>query len=217
GARAGTAGPEIIELGRKKTQSEERPQAVPLNEYTMATTARKEFENARKDANRNDCSRAVTHFENGLRLFGNDAAALNDLGNCYRKLGEIDSAETAFKRAIALSDSVYIALNLAELHESQGRFREPEDVFVDAIRTSPKHGDASYGLASVYSHQGLFEAAKTNGLQASSFEHKIADVHLLLAKIYLRDTDQAAVTSQLEMYIQEDPKSPLSAKVKQAL
>jgi len=212
-----TPGPVIIELVRKQTESQEPPQTVPLNQYTMPKTARKEFENARKDANRNDCSRAVTHFENGLRLFGNDAAALNDLGNCYRKLGEMDSAETAFKRAIALSDSVYTALNLAELYESQGRFREAEDVFVDAIRRSPNHGDAYYGLAALYFHQGLFEAAKTNALQASSLVHKIADVHLLLAKIYLRDSDQAAVISQLETYIQEYPKSPLSAKVKQAL
>jgi tetratricopeptide (TPR) repeat protein len=212
-----TPGPVIVELVRRQTQSDERAQAAPLNQYTMPKTARKEFESARKDANRNDCSSAVTHFENGLRLFGNDAVALNDLGNCYRKLGEMDSAEAAFKRAIALSDSVYISLNLAELYESQERFREAKDVFIDVIRRSPKQGDAYYGLAALYFHQGLFEAAKTNALQASSLTHKIADVHLLLAKIYLRDKDQAAVISQLEMYINEDPKSPVSAKVKQAL
>jgi tetratricopeptide (TPR) repeat protein len=212
-----TPAPAIIELVRKKTQSEGRPQAVPLNQYTMARTARKEFETARKDANRNDCGRAVRHFENGLRLFGNDAAALNDLGNCYRKLGEMDSAETAFKRAIELSDSVYISLNLAELYESQERFREAEDVFIDAIRRSPEHGDAYYGLAALYFQQGLFEAAKTKALQASSLPHKIADVHLLLAKIYLRSNDQAALTSELEMYVKEDPKSAVSARVKQAL
>jgi tetratricopeptide (TPR) repeat protein len=207
----------IIELIRRHTQSEERPHVVPLNQYIIPKTARKEFESARKDANRNDCGRAVTHFENGLRVFGNDAAALNDLGNCYRKLGEIDSAEIAFKRAIALSDSIYISLNLAELYESQERFWEAEDVFIDAIRKSPKQGDAYYGLAALYFHQDLFEAAKTNALQASLLAHKIADVHLLLAKIYLRDNDQAEVTSELEMYIKEDPNSPLRAKVKQAL
>jgi tetratricopeptide (TPR) repeat protein len=207
----------IIELIRRQTQSEERPHVVPLNQYTMPKTARKEFESARKDANRNDCGRAVTHFENGLRVFGNDAAALNDLGNCYRKLGEIDSAEIAFKRAIALSDSIYVSLNLAELYESQERFCEAEDVFIDAIRKSPQQGDAYYGLAALYFHLGLFEAAKTNALQASLLAHKIADVHLLLAKIYLRDNDQAEVTSELEMYIKEDPNSPLRAKIKQAL
>src|SRR5262249_8270535 len=49
-----TPAPAIVELVRKKTQSEERPQAVPLNEYTMAKAARREFESARKDANRNN-------------------------------------------------------------------------------------------------------------------------------------------------------------------
>jgi tetratricopeptide (TPR) repeat protein len=207
----------IVELGRRQTQSEERPQVVPLNQYVAPKTAGKEFESARKHANRNDCSRAVTHFENGLRLFGNDPAALNDLGNCYRKLGEIDSAESAFKRSIALSDSVYTSLNLAELYESQDRLREAEDVLIDAIRKSPRHGDAYYGLASFYFHRGRLEAAKTNAFQASSLPHKIADVHLLLAKIYLQDSDQAGVVSQLEMYVREDPKSPVSAKAKQAL
>jgi len=212
-----TPGPVMVELVRRQTQSEERPQAVPLNQYTMPKPARKEFDSARKSANRNDCGRAVAHFENGLRLFGDDTAALNELGNCYRKLGEIDSAETAFKRAIALSDSVYISLNLAELYESRERFREAEDVFIDAIRRSPKQGDAYYGLAALYFNQGLYEAAKINALLASSLAHRIADVHLLLAKIYLRTNDQAAVRLQLEIYIKEDPKSPVSAKVKQAL
>jgi tetratricopeptide (TPR) repeat protein len=212
-----TSGFVIVELARKPTPPEERPEVVTLNQYTMPNAARKEFDRARRHANRNDCSGAVTHFENGLQLFSNDAAALNELGNCYRKLAEIDSAETAFKRAIALSDSVYISLNLAELYESQERFREAEDVLIEAIRRSPKHGDAYYGLAALYFHQGLYEAAKINALLASSLAHKIADVHLLLAKIYLRTNDQAAVRSQLEIYIQEDPKSPVSAKVKQAL
>ena len=212
-----TSGFVIVELVRKQTPPEERPEVVPLNQYTMPNAARKEFDSARRDANRNDCSGAVRHFENGLQLFGNDAAALNELGNCYRRLGEIDRAETAFKRALALSDSVYVSLNLAELYESQERFREAEDVFIEAIRRSPKQGDAYYGLAALYFHQGLFKPAKTNALQASALAHKIADVHLLLAKIYLRDYDQAAVTSQLEMFIKEDPNSPVSAEVKQAL
>jgi tetratricopeptide (TPR) repeat protein len=207
----------IVELVRTQKQPEERPQVVPLNQYTMPKTARKEFDSARKDANRNDCSKAVTHFERGLRLFGNDAEALNDLGICYRKLGDMDSAETAFKRAIALSDSIYTSLNLAELYASQKRFPEAEDVFTDAIRRSPKHGDVYYGLAALYFQQGLFEAAEAKALEASSLEHKIADVHLLLAKIYLRSNDQAAVVSQLEMYIKEEPKGPVSEKVKLAL
>ncbi|PYS10739.1 MAG: hypothetical protein DMG17_24080 [Acidobacteria bacterium] len=73
---------------------------------------------ARKEIKRQDCSKAVGHLENGLRL-ASDSSALNDLGNCYRLLGDFERAEASFKRAMELSDSVYIALNLAETYTAQ--------------------------------------------------------------------------------------------------
>ena len=216
-AHADAPRPVIVELNRTRTQPEQRADVVPVNGYRALKTAQKEFESGRKEAARQDCGRAVTHFEKGLRLYGQDASALNDLGICYRKLSQFDNAESAFKRAAALSDSVYISMNLAELYGSQRRFGDAEDIFRETIRRRPQEGDVFYGLAVLYFQQGLIDASETSALRATSLTHKIADVHLLLAKIYARKNDSGAVVSELKAYLKEDPKGQASARVKKAL
>src|SRR5215471_2529055 len=104
-----------VELVQMQSTASASSAVVSIREYMIPKKARKEFDLARKQAGRQDCSKAITHFENGLRAFDQDASVHNDLGNCYRKLGLLDRAEDSFKRATALSDSVYVALNLAEV------------------------------------------------------------------------------------------------------
>ena len=45
----------------------------------------------------------------------------------------------------------------------------------------------------------------------------MADVHLLLAKIYLSRTNHQALISQLRFYLEEDPRSPLADRVRKNL
>lgn len=206
-----------IELTRRKEVSSRGSPVVSLREYLAPQGALKEFERARKAAKREDCSSAVSHFEQGLRIFDEDAAAHNDLGNCYRKLGQLDLAEASFKRAGALSDSVYISLNLAEVFTTQNRFAEAEAVLNQAIRKQPNAGDAFYGLALAYFEQGHIDEAEKAALDADSRIHRIADLHMLLAKIYLRKQNAAALIEQLESYLEEAPNGPQSEEVRQDL
>ena len=207
----------IVELTRSKTQPENAAQVMPLNRYVVPKSARKEFDHARKESRQHDCAKAVTHFENGLRIFADDAAALNDLGNCYRKLGMFEQAEDAFKRAVKFDDSIYIAMNLAEVYTAQKHFKQAEAVLRDVVRNSPASGDAYYALAAVYFEEGLLAEAEAAGIQADSHSHKIADLRLLLAKIYARNRRPAAVVTQLELYLKEDPHGRESARVREAL
>lgn len=207
----------IIELTRSKTQPENTAEVMPLNRYLVPRSAQKEFDDARKKARQQDCAKAVTHFENGLRIFGQDAPALNDLGNCYRKLGMLEPAEEVFKRAREMDNSVYIAMNLAEVYTAQKRFKDAESVLTEVIRTSPRSGDAYYALAAVYFDQGRLAEAEAAAVEADSRSHTIADLHLLLAKIYARNRRPEVVVTQLELYLKEDPHGRESARVREAL
>jgi tetratricopeptide (TPR) repeat protein len=209
--------PMTIELLQKKTLPQSGQLIISTREYLMPDGARKEFDRARKDAKKQDCASAVRHFENGLRRFDQDASAHNDLGNCYRNLGKLDRAEESFKRAHALSESQYVALNLAELYMVQRRPDEAEAVLLETIRKQPRSGDAYYGLAIIYFAQDLFENAKASALQADANPHKIADVHLLLAKLYQREQNVAAVLQQMELYLKEAPDGANSERARQAV
>jgi tetratricopeptide (TPR) repeat protein len=208
-------GPFEIELARTSKQAQHGSPVVSVREYMLPETARKEFDRAQREIKRQDCAKAIEHLENGLRLV-EQASALNDLGNCYRKLGKFDSAEAAFRHAVELSDSVYIALNLAEVYTAQKRFKEAKAALDLALTRTPVNGDAYYGLALAYFSEERFEEAEAAALQAHIRPHRIADVHLLLAKIYARK-NPARVAGQLELYLNEAPGGAQSDRVRQVL
>jgi len=189
---------------------------VSVGEYLMPKTARKEFDLAQKDIQRQDCLSAIAHLESGLRLYAQDPTALNRLGNCHRQLGDFQGAETAFKQAMALSDEAFIVMNLAETYTARQRFDEAENVLMEGLRKKPGSGDIYYALAAAYFKQGRLDDAEIAALQADSGVHQIPDLHLLLAKIYSQ-TSPEKVAPQLELYLKEAPNSPQSKRVREAL
>lgn len=211
--------PAIVDLVKKKTSSPNTSTSpvISLRQFMVPDKARKEFDLARKELQRQDCSKAIAHFESGLRTFGSDASVHNDLGNCYRKLGQLDLAEASFKRAATLSDSIYVSLNLAEVYTAQTRFKDAESVLREAIQKHPNAGDAYYGLALVYFQQGLLEDAEAAAQQADQHPHQIADLHLVLAEIDWRKHEPAEATDQLGKYLKEAPNGTNSERVRQVL
>jgi tetratricopeptide (TPR) repeat protein len=189
---------------------------VSIKQYMVPEKARKEFELAEKDIQRKDCSKAIRHLENGLRLYDQYAGGQNDLGNCRRQLGDFTGAEAAFKRAIALSNEPAPTMNLAETYSAQGRFGDAEATLMEAIKKFDESGDVYYALAVNYFKQDRLNDAEAAALQADSRVHRIADLHLLLAKIYAL-TDPEKVVPQLELYLKEAPNGPHSKQVREAI
>jgi tetratricopeptide (TPR) repeat protein len=208
--------PIVIDIVRRETSPTIQP-SISLREYLVPKNARKEFDRARKEVTRQDCRSAITHFENGLRVFDQDASAHNDLGNCYRQLGQLDRAEASFLRARELTDSIYVSLNLAEVYTAQKRFKEAETVLLRAVEKGSKTGDGYYGLALVYLQQGRLDDAEAALLRADSYPHQIADIHVVLAEIYWQKQKSSDAFSQLERYLQEAPNGTLSQRVRQVL
>lgn len=198
--------PVIVELVRIRSAAAAPPVVMSLRDYLVPDSARKEFDRARQETRKQDCVAAIRHFEKGLRTFDKEASAWNDLGNCYRNLGQLDRAEHAFKRAGSLSDSVYVALNLADVYSVQNRFAEAARVLEQAIARQPEAGDAYYGLALVFAAQGLPDRVESNLLKAEARPHKVADVHLLLAQIFSAQGKQAEAQRQLQSFLEEQAK-----------
>src|SRR5262249_8499469 len=210
-----TASHITIELVPKKSSATNLRPSISVREFFVPKSARERFDRARKEVRAGNCAKAIEHFQQGLRLFDEDASAHNDLGHCYREVGDLDNAEESFNRARALSDSVYIRLNLAEVYTFQKRFEEAEMILLEAVRKARNAGDAYYGLMLVYFQQNLLEKAVAAGLQAHDGPHQIADVHLVLAEIYLRQNKSSDALQQLQMYLKEAPNGALSERVRQ--
>ena len=74
-----------LELNRSAPKVQKRRPQISVRDYAVPENARKEFERAGKDIARQDCVQAIVHLENALRLYDQNASALNDLGNCRRQ------------------------------------------------------------------------------------------------------------------------------------
>jgi len=213
-AEGGVIQIELRRLPRPKTHTDS---VLSARQFTIPKDARREFARGYKETERHNWSKAMPHLEAGLRLYANDSTALNSLGNCYQNLGQMQNAEAAFKRALAVSDSVYIALNLADVLTSQKRFDEAESFLSGVIRKSPQNGDAYFGLAAAYFKAGRLHDSEVTAVQAERYAHRIPDVHLLLAKIYAQQQRDNMVTDELRMYLKEAPNSPERKQMKRHL
>jgi len=209
--------PIIIEMNRKRVPASSDQQTVVSIKQLMPKGATKEFDRARKEVQQDNCAEAVGHFERGLRAFDRDASAYNDLGNCYRKLNRLQQAETSFKRARELTNSVFVALNLAEVYTAEKHFDEAKTVLNEAIAKKPDSGDAFYGLALVYIEEGRTQDAESAAQQAEARPHQIADLHLVLGKLYFEKGNYIASIRQLESYLKEAPNGTSSESVKEML
>jgi Flp pilus assembly protein TadD len=216
GVNASTQSHIELELTRTRQSVRETQAVVSVRSYLVPKNAQKEFDRARKAIERNDCRNAIAYLEKGLRLFDRSVPALNELGNCRRKLGDLQAAEAAFKQGLALDGPPYVAMNLAETYTAQNRFDDAEAVLMDAIRKAGENGDIYYALAVSYFKQNRLDEAEAAASEADSRYHTIPDIHLLLAKIFAVKSPEK-VLPELEHYLKEAPNGSQSKRVREVI
>ncbi|MBI5663815.1 MAG: tetratricopeptide repeat protein [Nitrospirae bacterium] len=98
--------------------------------------------------------------------------ALINLGIAYAKSGDLTNAQERLERAFILEpDNKNVVLNLAVLHERQGRMQEAGEYFSRLVKSEDM--DGALGLARVYEKQGRREEAAK--LYRSVHDHQSAD------------------------------------------
>ena len=207
----------VIELRRRKSARPQGSPTISVREYQAPKSARQQFDKGRRKAQENDCASALDHLNEAIEIFSQYANAHNELGNCYVRLNNPDLAEAAFKRALEFTASVYPALNLADLYVRQRRFDLADEVLTNAIRRNPSEGDGYYGLALVRLEEDRLEEAAQLGREAHGHPRHIADVHLLLARIYLQSEREMPAVDELKLYVKEAKPGPVRDRIQKAL
>jgi tetratricopeptide (TPR) repeat protein len=207
----------FIGLKRLRDKETRVAETISVAEFLIPKRAREEFERAKKQQEKSNCAGALKHLEQAVKTYSQYTAAHNEMGNCYVRLGKLDRAEGSFKQAVALATTVYPSINLADLYVQQRRFEEARAVLNAAIRSNPGQGDAYYALALTYFDEGRIDEAERVALQADSRRHAIADLHLLLAKIYAKKQNASETIRQLKTFVEEAPGHPMAEQVRREL
>ena len=194
-----------------------KTQVVSVEQLTLPRQAKKEYEAGLKMRKAGDCAGAVQHLQKAVALAPRYGEAFNELGICRRNSGDAAGAEKALLRAVELRTTIYPSINLADLYATQKRLDDAGRVLEQAIRENPSEGDLLFALARIQFDRGDLKKAEELALKAHDRVHRTADVHLLLAKIYLATNKAPSLVAQLEAYLVEHPAGAVADQVRRNL
>ena len=99
-----------------------------------------------------NCRRALPVCQKAMALVPSDAGTHNNLGMCYKKMGELESAEKELMKAASLSpDQVSVPLvNLANLYRAKKDYAGAAKWYAAALERDPANAQAHYDLAIIY-------------------------------------------------------------------
>jgi tetratricopeptide (TPR) repeat protein len=206
-----------IDLRLADNKSQGPAETISVIEYQIPRAAKREYEEGLQHRKRGQCQKALPHLQKAIAAFEKYGEAFNELGNCYIQMKEFGKAEDSFKKAVEYTSTIYPSMNLADLYASQERFVEALNVLRQSVAKHPSEGDLYFALALIHFDQGRMQEAEAAGLQAHEKIHRMADVHLVLAKVYLSMKKYPALISQLRLYLDENPRGPMADRVRKNL
>jgi tetratricopeptide (TPR) repeat protein len=183
----------------------------------ISRAAKREFEAGLKDRKSGNCDKAIPRLQKAIGLAPKYGDAHNELGICLLKQSKLSEAEAAFRSAVEWNGPIDASINLADLYTRQKRFDEGLQLLQKSLTANPTEGDLFFALARIYFDQGELRKAEYAGLEAHSRIHRSAEVHLLLAKIYLSTGNHPALSTQFETYQIENPAGPIPDEIRQAV
>ncbi len=206
-----------ITLHPLKGSAEAVSDTISVAGYQIPREAKREYEQGLRDRKRGDCKKAIPHFQQATAAYEKYGEAFNELGACLKEMANFEKAEQSFQKAIQYDPTIYASMNLADLYAERKRFAEGEDILRRSLAKHPSEGDLYFGLARIRFDQGDLSGAEQAALEAHPKLHRSADVHLLLAKIYLKLQRYSDLVIQLQTYLAENPKGPMADQVRKSL
>jgi tetratricopeptide (TPR) repeat protein len=148
---------------------------------------------------RNDFEKAKDAFEESLKLSPQQVRNYTNLALALEAMGEDDAAEKVLKQGVKVGQSlaqpdVTASVDYGLFLFQRGRDAESLEVLRQAIKASPRDGEAHYQLARCLFRIKQFEEAAAEAEAALRISGPDYKVHYLLSRIYtaLGDTQNAA-------------------------
>jgi hypothetical protein len=193
--------------------------AISVTSLQIPDDARAEFDQGDKDARSKHLEPATQHLTKAVAEYPKYAAAWNELGDVYAATHAPDKAHQAYEKAIA-SDPGYTPpyVSLAVLELQDGQYESAAGTAGKALELDPSIGLASYIQGGADFKLNRLDDAEKSLLQAEKQPHQsIAQLHAMLAQIYVQKRDYPDAAAQMRAYLKEAPQGRLAGEIKQNL
>jgi tetratricopeptide (TPR) repeat protein len=207
----------IIEFERRLPAEESR--AVAATQLSVPDRARREYAKAQERLGQHDVQGAIQYLKNALDLAPQFSAAWNNLGTIAYQSGEYENAEKHFREALRHDPDSYAPLvNLGGALLSLNQAEEALQINLQAVKERPDDALAHSQLGQSYFQVGQIDPAERHLKQAKALDVRhFSFPQLVLAEIYARKEDRAAVIVELEEFLRYHPDSKLVPGVSRAL
>lgn len=181
--------------------------------------ARREYDEGYVLLMRRDFRKAVERLSNAVLLFPDFVAARSALGSAYMELGQMDQARDQFAHTVALDDHLpnsYLNLGCAQL--SLRDYQGAEESLRKAYQIAPLDPELASALVYAQYMNQEYDAALDTVREVHSRKHPGAAIVHYYAAIawYARNNPQNA-ESELQLFMQEDPRSPIATHAREML
>jgi tetratricopeptide (TPR) repeat protein len=186
---------------------------VSARELQIPEKARKAFQKGTQRLAAKDWAGSIPEFQKAIKAFADLYEAYYKIGLAQLELQQREEAETAFRRAVELSEGRYAPalFGLGLTLSVAGEYADAQAAVRAGLDLEPLDPAGNFAMAWVlYAAQRIAEAEKS-AQQAVRYNPDFAMAHLLLAQIHMRQNKQADLVNDLDAFLRLDPNGPRSA------
>ena len=209
---ASSAGPSDFEVRVKSRADLTGTYGLPVSSFVAATDlgiparAHREFVKANELFDREDFAKAIQKLNKAVAIYPPYAAAYNNLGVIYSRLGDSARSRNALQTALSINDHFAPAyVNLGRMNIRAGDFPEAETMLAKASAFDPKNTMAFTLLAYSELMVGRFDEAIANSRKAHELQGPHAVVHQVAARAFAEKGQPEQAIAELELFLQEEP------------
>ncbi|HXX01980.1 MAG TPA: tetratricopeptide repeat protein [Candidatus Acidoferrales bacterium] len=220
----GRAGPDAFEVRVKGSTDAVGSYGSPASGLVSASDlavparARSEFERANELIGKENLKLAIQKLDRAIAIYPLYAAAYNNLGVIYSRLGDLAQARKVLEKAITLDDHFALAyLNLGRMSGASGDFVSAEETLRQAAELDPTEAITWVLLAYSEFMQGRFDEAIATSQKVHQLPGAHAYAHLVAAHAFLKKREAENAIAELQMFLREEPAGSFAERAREEL
>jgi Tfp pilus assembly protein PilF len=209
-----TGSPEVEVKVRRANEAEQTPSAsagalVSAADLAIPLKAQKEFDKANGLMAKRDLNGAVQDLNKAIGIYPSYAAAYNNLGALYARLGDHGKEREALEKAVSINDHFAPAyVNIGKMNIASGNFADAEFALNKASSLDATDAMTLVLLTYVEFMERHLDPAIAIGRKAHTLPGPHAYAHQIAARAFEQKREGVNAIAELNLFLQEESTGP---------